>query len=110
MDVLPPLPNGRDSTSFSLISEEIMDTIVKQPRSDSETRFDSARIAAAVEALATQHAGRDDVFRAAVAQLMKAELAAARGAAQRLLLKDRHGRRCAERLCLVQDEIIRILY
>ncbi|HTO67595.1 MAG TPA: [protein-PII] uridylyltransferase [Bradyrhizobium sp.] len=87
-----------------------MDTVVKEPRPDTETRFDSARIAAAVEALATEHAGRDDVFRTAVAQLMKAELSAARDAAQKLLLKDRHGRRCAERLCLVQDEIIRILY
>jgi len=27
-----------------------------------------------------------------------------------LLLKDRHGRRCAERLCFMQDEIIRILF
>ena len=27
-----------------------------------------------------------------------------------MLLKDRHGRRCAERLCFMQDEIIRILY
>ena len=27
-----------------------------------------------------------------------------------MLLKDRHGRRCAERLCFVQDEIIRILF
>jgi [protein-PII] uridylyltransferase len=110
MDVLSSQRNIRDSKSSRLISEEVMDTVVKEPRSDSETRFDSARIAAAVEALATQHAGRDDVFRTAVAQLMKAELAAAREAAQKLLLKDRHGRRCAERLCLVQDEIIRILY
>ena len=27
-----------------------------------------------------------------------------------MLLRDRHGRRCAERLCFVQDEIIRILF
>ena len=87
-----------------------MDTIVREPGPEPEQRFDSARIAAAVEALATKHAGRDDVFRAAVVQFLKAELAAARAAAQKLLLKDRHGRRCAERLCLVQDEIIRILY
>src|SRR5262249_2883295 len=105
-----PSRNIRDTKSPRLISEEVMDTVVKEPRPDTETRFDSARIAAAVEALATQHAGRDDVFRAAVVQLLKAELAAARAAAQKLLLKDRHGRRCAERLCLVQDEIIRILY
>ena len=35
---------------------------------------------------------------------------AARATAQAVLLKDRHGRRCAERLCFVQDEIIRILF
>ena len=110
MDVLSSPRNNRDSKSPRLISEDLMDTVVKEPRPDTETRFDSARIAAAVEALATEHAGRDDVFRTAVAQLMKAELSAARDAAQKLLLKDRHGRRCAERLCLVQDEIIRILY
>jgi len=87
-----------------------MDTIVREPRPEPEQRFDSGRIAAAVEALAMKHSGRDDVFRTAVVQFLKAELAAARAAAQKLLLKDRHGRRCAERLCLVQDEIIRILY
>src|SRR5207302_1361489 len=31
-------------------------------------------------------------------------------AAEQLLIKDRHGRRCAERLCAMQDEIIRVLY
>ena len=34
----------------------------------------------------------------------------ARARAEELLLKDRHGRRCAERLCQTQDEIIRILF
>ena len=63
-----------------------------------------------MDALAAKHAGREDVFRAAMAQLLKAEMIAARAVAQAVLLKDRHGRRCAERLCFVQDEIIRILY
>jgi len=67
-------------------------------------------VAAAVDALAEKHAGREDVFRSAVAQMFKTELIAARAAAQTQLLKDRHGRRCAERLCFVQDEIIRILF
>ena len=40
-------------------------------------------------------------FRAAMAQLLKAEMIAARAVAQAVLLKDRHGRRCAERLCFV---------
>jgi [protein-PII] uridylyltransferase len=87
-----------------------MDSVVTAPRSEADERFDSVRIAAAVDALAAKHAGREDQFRAAVAQLLKAELTAARAVAQQVLLRDRHGRRCAERLCFVQDEIIRILY
>src|SRR5260370_37005728 len=67
-------------------------------------------MAAAIEALAEKHSGREDIFRASVARLLKAELTAARATAQAVLLKDRHGRRCAERLCFVQDEIIRILF
>jgi [protein-PII] uridylyltransferase len=87
-----------------------MDNIVAQTRPEIDPRFDSARIAAAVDALAERHVGHEDVFRSAVAQLLKAELIAARATAQDVLLKDRHGRRCAERLCFVQDEIIRILF
>src|SRR6202042_2066685 len=87
-----------------------MDDIVKEARPGADERFDSARITVAVDALATEHAGREDVFRAAVAKLLKAEMVEARATAQAVLLKDRHGRRCAERLCFVQDEIIRILF
>src|SRR5882724_4412338 len=87
-----------------------MDSIVIEAPSGEDERFDTARITAAVDALAEKHAGREDVFRSNVAQLFKAELVAARDTAQAVLLKDRHGRRCAERLCFVQDEIIRILY
>src|SRR3954470_14860335 len=87
-----------------------MDTALTQPGPEADERFESARIAAAVEALAEKHAGREDVFRSATARLLKAELVTARAVAQALLLRDRHGRRCAERLCFVQDEIIRILF
>lgn len=87
-----------------------MDSVAIQHKADVDDRFDTARITAAVDALAEQHQGREDAFRTAMAQLLKAELIAARAAAQTILLKDRHGRRCAERLCHVQDEIIRILY
>src|SRR5260370_42289970 len=87
-----------------------MDSVVTAPRALAEERFDTARITAAVDALAAKHAGREDLFRAAMAQLLKAEMMEARAVAQAVLLKDRHGRRCAERLCFVQDEIIRILY
>ena len=87
-----------------------MDDVVSQVRPEADDRFESVRITAAIDALAAEHAGREDVFRAGVAKLLKAELIAAREKAQAVLLKDRHGRRCAERLCFVQDEIIRILF
>src|ERR1700736_74310 len=87
-----------------------MDSVVIPSRPEADERFDTARITAAVDALAAKHAGRVDLFRSSVAQLLKAELVAARATAQAVLLKDRHGRHCAERLCFVQDEIIRILY
>src|SRR5579864_5565575 len=87
-----------------------MDGVPSQVRPEADDRFDSARIAAAIDSLAAEHHGREDVFRASVTQMLKAELATARAAAQAMLLKDRHGRRCAERLCFVQDEIIRILF
>src|ERR1700682_1434728 len=87
-----------------------MDSVATQTRPEADERFDTARITAAVDALAAKHAGREDLFRSSVAQLLKAELVAARATAQAVLLKDRHGRHCAERLCFVQDEIIRILY
>src|SRR5258708_36572080 len=87
-----------------------MDSVVIETRPEADERFDTARVTGAVDAVAAEHAGREDVFRSAVARLLKAELIAARETAQAVLLKDRHGRRCAERLCFVQDEIIRILY
>src|ERR1700742_105386 len=99
-----------DSNGRVRYPKEIMDTILTEPRPVADDRFDSARIAAAVDALAEQHIGREDVFRTAVAQFLKAEMLAARKVAQEVLLKDRHGRRCAERLCFVQDEIIRVIY
>lgn len=87
-----------------------MDSVATEHKPEVDDRFDTARITAAIDALAEKHEGREDAFRTAMAQLLKAELIAARAAAQAILLKDRHGRRCAERLCHVQDEIIRILY
>src|ERR1700746_3115613 len=87
-----------------------MDSVVTLDRPEVDERFDTARITATVDALAEEHAGREDIFRAAVAKLLKAELVEARATAQAILLKDRHGRRCAERLCFVQDEIIRVLF
>ncbi|HTP92873.1 MAG TPA: nucleotidyltransferase domain-containing protein, partial [Xanthobacteraceae bacterium] len=72
--------------------------------------IDSAAIVADLKHLAETHAGRERELRTAIAQRLKAALTQARARAEALLLQDRHGRRCAERLCQVQDEIIRILF
>ncbi len=72
--------------------------------------LDSTAIVADLKALAEIHAGRERELRAAVAQRLKSALTQARARAEELLLQDRHGRRCAERLCRMQDEIIRILF
>ncbi|HXP29763.1 MAG TPA: nucleotidyltransferase domain-containing protein, partial [Stellaceae bacterium] len=72
--------------------------------------LDSAAIVADLKALAEIHAGRERELRAAVAQRLKSALTQARARAEELLLQERQGRRCAERLCRVQDEIIRILF
>src|SRR5205823_1144807 len=40
----------------------------------------------------------------------RAALVEGRDSAERLLLKDRHGRHCARRLCAMHDEIIRVLF
>ncbi len=72
--------------------------------------IDSPAIVADLKALAQTHAGRERELRTAIAQRLKSALIEARTRAEDLLLKDRHGRRCAERLCHVHDEIIRILF
>jgi [protein-PII] uridylyltransferase len=75
-----------------------------------KTLFDTARVEAAIAVLAQTHAGHDDAFRAALTQLLKTEMGLARDVTQAMLLKDRHGRHCAERLCAIQDEVIRVLF
>src|SRR5579864_1088918 len=81
----------------------------RSPRSEVEL-IDSAAIVGDLTALAKTHAGRERELRTAVALRLKSALTQARSRAEQLLLKDRHGRRCAERLCQLQDEIIRILF
>jgi [protein-PII] uridylyltransferase len=72
--------------------------------------FDAAAVAAELEKLADRHGGNESALRSAVAQRLKSALADGRAVAERALLKDRHGRRCAERLCFMLDEIIRVLF
>ena len=72
--------------------------------------IDSAAIVADLKALAETHAGRERELRAAVARRLKTALIKARARAEELLRSDRLGRRCAERLCQAEDEIIRIVF
>src|SRR5436309_14562050 len=72
--------------------------------------FDERVLLAELALLAEEHAGSEQDLRRAVAQRLKTVLAAGRKQAEQLLLKDRQGRRCAERLCFMMDEIIRVLF
>jgi [protein-PII] uridylyltransferase len=72
--------------------------------------FDGRTIVSDLDFLAKTHIGHERDLRRAVAQRLKAALAEGRKVAEKLLLKDRRGRRCAERLCFMEDEIIRVLY
>src|SRR5271154_1059126 len=83
---------------------------IQRPHRLAAELMDSEAIVADLKTLAAAHAGRERELRTAVAQRLKTALTHARTRAEQLLLKDRHGRRCAERLCRMQDEIIRILY
>ena len=72
--------------------------------------IDARTITAELEKLAQTQGGNERELRSAVAQRLKRALIEGRAKAEQLLLKDRHGRRCAERLCRMEDEIIRILF
>ena len=72
--------------------------------------FDASEVASDLKRLAKVHAGNPRELRLEVARRIKAALVQGRAAAENLLIKDRHGRRCAERLCFMQDEIIRVMY
>src|SRR5690348_4736661 len=90
--------------------------VLDQTRAATETGaksrdlIDAAAIAAELDALAAARTGSDADLRAAVAQRLKAALQDGRARAERILLDDRHGRGCAQRLCRMEDEIIRLLY
>jgi [protein-PII] uridylyltransferase len=81
-----------------------------KPRDHTAVLLDQRALAAELDQIAEQHSGSEQELRRAVAQRLKTVLTDGRAAAEELLLKDRQGRRCAERLCAMQDEIIRVLF
>ena len=93
------------------VASAIDDAMLSTPSVRSLTGLMNAeRIRARMDELARTHAGRDSDLRTALAKELRDELAAAKVAAEKLLLEERNGRRCAERLCFVQDEVIRLLF
>jgi len=97
-------------TSFGLrYPGNAMLTPNEQLRRETEL-FNAASVAAELEVLASSHSGDQRDLRAALARRLKSALVEGRAVAERLLIRDRQGRRCAERLSFMQDEIIRVLF
>jgi [protein-PII] uridylyltransferase len=81
------------------------------PNIESESAlFDRAAIAGELAAIAELHPGNERELRLAISRRLKRALGEGRAAAEQLLIKDRLGRRCAERLSFMQDEIIRSVF
>ena len=72
--------------------------------------IEAGRLTAAMEALARQHGVREPSFRPALLGLLKEAVKASRRGAERQLMADGRGSRCAKRLAANQDEFIRALY
>jgi [protein-PII] uridylyltransferase len=72
--------------------------------------FDAAAVGAKLDALATAHGDGQQELRSAVCQVLKSVLTEGRARAEYLLLRDRHGRRCAEGLSSLLDGIIQALF
>jgi [protein-PII] uridylyltransferase len=85
------------------------DSAVHPPRGAAAI-FDARAVAAELKRLGALHAGRERELRSAVAQYLKGVQAEGLATAERMLHEDRHGRLCAERLCFMQDELIRLLF
>jgi [protein-PII] uridylyltransferase len=84
-----------------------MPQALKLPLHETVGLLDSDALIVEFQKLATSYEGE---LRTAIAHRLKAVLAESRAKAEKLLLKDRHGGRCAARLCQMQDEIIRVIY
>ena len=82
----------------------------EQPLRGSNDLIDVRAVTADLERLAKDQVGGERELRSAVAQRLKAALVEGRAKAEKLLLADRHGRRCAERICRLEDDIIRMLF
>src|SRR6202035_2201683 len=85
-------------------------TVIDHPSRSTGELLDTDAMSAELARLVPQFAGREQDLRRAVALRLKAAHADARIVAEQLLLEDRRGRRCAERLCRLQDHMIGLLF
>ncbi len=81
-----------------------------KPHTTAAELFDERALVAELDGLAKHHGSNEQALRRAITQPLKDALAEGRANAERMLLQDRQGRRCAERLCQMHDAIIRIVY
>ncbi|HEX5213378.1 MAG TPA: hypothetical protein VFW22_16755, partial [Pseudolabrys sp.] len=95
---------------MSLATEAASRSAPDHPTRGAGDLIDVRAVATELDRLAATHRGGERELRSALAQRLKAALAEGRVKAEQLLLKDRHGRRCAERLCRMEDEVIRLLF
>jgi [protein-PII] uridylyltransferase len=72
--------------------------------------FNAAAVAGELEDVATEHIGNERELRMAISRHLKAALMRGRAVAEQLLIAERAGRRCAERLSGMQDDVMRLLY
>src|SRR5689334_1387885 len=94
----------------SLVLDSNTRSASDHPARSSGDLIDVRALTAELEQLLKAHTGTERELRSVLAQRLKVALADGRAKAEQLLLKDRHGRRCAERLCRMEDQIIRILF
>jgi [protein-PII] uridylyltransferase len=95
--------------SSSILEREGRAAREAPPRGASDL-IDKRALAAELDRLARSHVGAENELRALLAQTIKSALTKGRARAEELLLKDKHGRRCAERLCRMEDEVIGLLF
>src|SRR3569832_2224702 len=83
---------------------------LEKPTASANKPLEKRALAAEQAQLAKDHTGSEQELRRAVTQRLKVVLAEGRAHAEILLLKDRQGGRCAERLCAMTDDIIGVLF
>jgi len=74
------------------------------------TLFDAGAMGQELATLTQSAGGNERELRLAISRRLKRALMEGRAQAERLLVKDRLGRRCAERLSGMTDDIIRVLF